>query len=85
MRTGIAGCASDIQSGSHESARSTGDGLIGIRVRSAGQRRAKERMSESADVEGARTVGIRALLADGDYDDARGMTVLAAAETMARG
>lgn len=37
-----------------------------------------------ADVEGARTVGIRALLADGDYDDARGMTVLAAAESIAR-
>ncbi|WP_440334236.1 HAD-IA family hydrolase [Microbacterium sp.] len=32
-----------------------------------------------ADVEGARNVGIRALLADGPYPDSEGMTVLEAA------
>jgi len=37
-----------------------------------------------ADVEGARASGLNALLADGDYLDSRGMTVLAAAELIVR-
>jgi putative hydrolase of the HAD superfamily len=36
-----------------------------------------------ADIEGARAVGIRALLADGDYPDSVGMTVLEAAQHIA--